>query len=109
MEEQRETQVVIVCYHVLDYSVLHHSVLFHLVCLVALHAAIALLTAAADLVWHLEQCGDSVLDGRNVCVQRAGTARDARGERGRYALLLHGLCSAVYDGERIRAADAEHP
>ena len=42
MEKQSETQAVIVCYHVLDYSVLHHSVLFHLVCLVALHAAIAL-------------------------------------------------------------------
>ena len=47
--------------------------------------------------------------GDDVCVQRAGAARDARGGRGHYALLLHGLCAAVHDGERVRAADAEYP
>ena len=63
----------------------------------------------ADLVGHLEQRGDPAVDERDVCVQRAGAARDARGGRGRHALLLHGLRAAVHDGERVRIADAEHP
>ena len=63
----------------------------------------------ADLYKHLEQRGDPAVDERDVCVQRAGTARDAGGGRGHCALLLHGLCAAVHDGERVRAASAEHP
>ena len=63
----------------------------------------------ADLVGRHEQRGEPAVNERDVCVQRAGTARDARGGRGRHALLLHGLCAAVHDGERVRIANAEHP
>ena len=63
----------------------------------------------ADLYQRLEQCGDPAVDERDVCVQRAGAARDAGGGRGHYALLLHGQRVAVHDGERVCAADAEHP
>ena len=57
------------------------------------------LTAAADLYKRLEQRGEPALNERNVCVQRAGAARDARGGRGRCAFPLHGLCLAVYHNE----------
>ena len=63
----------------------------------------------ADLVGRHEQRGEPAVDECDVCVQRAGAARDARGGRSHYALLLHGLCAAVHDGERVRAANAEHP
>ncbi len=63
----------------------------------------------ADLIGHLEQRGEPAVDERDVRVQRAGAARDAGRGRGHYALLLHGLRAAVHDGERVRAADAEHP
>ena len=63
----------------------------------------------ADLVGRHEQRGEPAVNERDVCVQRAGAARDARGGRGRHALLLHGLCAAVHDGERVRIANAEHP
>ena len=33
----------------------------------------------ADLVGRYEQRGEPAVDGRDVCVQRAGAARDARG------------------------------
>ena len=57
------------------------------------------LTAAADLYKRLEQRGKLALNERNVCVQRAGVARDASGGRSRCAFLLHGLCLAVCHNE----------